>query len=72
MEILTRIQAGPRPQKIKVQILILKHCKISWDMAIYLALCRFLDNLIRSMAGIWLKWSSSKRDSRQCPRGPGN
>lgn len=60
MEILTRIQAGPRPQKIKVQIFILKHSKMSWDVVVYLALCRFLANLSTSMLGIWLKWSDSK------------
>lgn len=33
---------------------------MSWDVAIYLASCRFLATLSPSMPGIWLKWSNSK------------
>lgn len=54
VEILTRIPAGPRPQKIKVQIFILKHSEMSWDVDVHLALCRFLASLSTSLPGIWL------------------
>lgn len=33
---------------------------MTWDVAIYLALCRFVVNFSTSMLGIWLKWSNSK------------
>lgn len=64
MEILTRIQARLRLQKIKVQIFISKHSKKSQDVVVCLALCRFLATLSPSMPGIWVKCSNSREAIR--------